>query len=375
MRAHSSISNSEAAAMPQTDADRMRRRFPLAAIAAVLLIILFEVMFVWHNRYHFWDANYVLLDQKKQAMTGDRPPDDVVILGSSRFYHVNPEPISELFHGAQVMNYAWGYCGVEAYEGMLRGLIDAGRVPSLILVDGAPEVFAYRPDTLTISQNPGLRVGFSVTVPPMAALRTEAGQKAWNTTWEIFTQYMTPPSTLYRDQIKTQFPTLLKGHLPPLPPQYDRLVTTWKKQGWFYFVKPNQVVDPAEFKMLEENTGPYVLRSNADIIYSYGRFIRLAKEHNVQVVILPVPNNEYAFEKFTDEGVYQQYDTWLNKLEAKYPNFHAPGPRWFYWPGALGDALHVNAKGAARHMQLILKQLDELDLPGVQNQTALDPET
>lgn len=365
MRARSSTFSSDAGGNSPGKEIAMIRCFPVAAVAAVILVILFEVVFVWNNRYHFWDANYILLDQKKQAMTDKRPADDIAILGSSRFYHVDPEPISELFGGAQVMNYAWGYCGVEAYEGMLRGFINAGRVPKVILVDGAPEVFAYRHDTLTISENPGLRVGFSVTVPPVAALRTEAGHKAWNTTWEILSQYMTPTSTLYRDQIKAEFSTLAKGHLPSLPPQYDRLVTTWRKQGWFYFVKPDQVVDPAEFEMLEKNTGPYVLRQNSDITYSYQRFVRLAREHGVQVVMLPVPNNEYAFEKFDREGVYRQYDQWLSKLEKKYDNFHAPGPRWFYWPGALGDALHVNAKGAARHMDLILKLLDELDLSGL----------
>src|SRR5688572_28683567 len=98
---------------PQRPASHLRS-IPIAAVLALLLILLFEAGFIWQYRYHFWDANYILLEKKRQAMNAPLPPDDLAILGSSRFYHVQPEPLARLLGpGSRVTNYAWGHCGVE----------------------------------------------------------------------------------------------------------------------------------------------------------------------------------------------------------------------------------------------------------------------
>jgi len=138
-----------------------------------------------------------------------------------------------------------------------------------------------------------------------------------------------------------------------LPPEYGAIVSAWEEQGWFYFGDPGHASEEAEFEALEKATGPYKLRKNSRISRRYERFVRLANEHGIQVIMLPLPNNGLVFDKFRQFGIYARYDKWLNDLERRYANFHAPKPRWLCWPGLLTDGLHVNAVGAHKHMELV----------------------
>src|SRR5687768_2559704 len=136
----SSTSNSE---VQQLASDRdqkpLSRRYPIAAVTTLVLICVLEIL-VYTSREFYWDANYLLLEKKRDALTGAVPADDVAIFGSSRFYHVRPQAIKEVVGlDKRVTNYSWGWCGVEAYEAMLRGLINAGRLPKVIVTDSYPE--------------------------------------------------------------------------------------------------------------------------------------------------------------------------------------------------------------------------------------------
>jgi hypothetical protein len=355
-----------------TQAEARNHAAPLAAIAAILLIVLFEVGFVWQFRYHIWDANYIFLEQKREKLTGDSPADDVAILGSSRFLHLRPAAISQAFGGATVTNYSWGYCGIEAYEAMLRGLITAGRAPKLVIVDGMPEIFGYNTAMLTVTQAPKLRTGFAVTAPFWATVRTEIGQKEWKTAWQLIAQRMTPPSTLYRDWVTAALKVLLStGHLPPLPDGYEETAGAWKRQGWTNFAPPASVATEADFKAFAKETGPYILRKESKkVAWRYERFIRLAAEHDIEILSVAVPNNDLVYAEFNQNGIYDHYSDWLEHLQRKYPNFHAPPPYYMHWPGMLGDAIHVNAAGAARHMNLVLQQIIKLQKAGHDLKTA-----
>ena len=329
----------------------------MALIAAIGLILLFEIGFVWQFRYHIWDANYIFLEQKRNKLTGDSPADDVAILGSSRFLHLKPSDISAALGGATVTNYSWGYCGIEAYEAMLRGLINAGRVPKLVIVDGMPEIFGNNTAVLTVTEAPKLRTGYAVTAPFLATMRTQIGQKEWRTAWQLFAQKMTPLSTQYRDWLRASLQVLLStGKLPPLPADYEETAGAWKKQGWTNFAPQAYVATQEDFKAFARETGPYVLRKESKkIAWKYERFVRLARDHNVQILSIAVPNNDLVFEAYTQQGIYEKYSEWLDGLQRKYNNFHAPRPHFLHWPDTLGDAIHVNAEGAKRHMEMVLQ--------------------
>lgn len=336
---------------------RGSRALPLAAAVACALVVAFEAG-VWKSRHFLWDANYILLETKRAAMAAPAPADDVAVLGSSRFYHVRPDAISAALGGARVTNYAWGYCGVEAYEAILRGLIQAGRTPKTVLVDGVPEIFAYKRELLSATKSEGLRTGLAVTAPASAAITTALAAHEYATGWQFLARKLTPPSTLNRQALATATKNFLKtGKKPALPPGYDRLVETWQRQGWFYFTDSAQIGSPADFNANAHVTGPWELRKSPGATAAYERFIALAARHNVQVILAPVPNNELAFNAFDRLGVYHRYDAWLTDLERRYPNFRAPAPRWYCWPGLLGDALHVNAAGAEKHMAQITQML------------------
>ncbi len=332
---------------------------PVAALTAAASIFLFETSFVWQYRHHFWDANYILLEKKRERLTQAQKPDDIAILGSSRFYHLQPGAIADLVgNGARVSNYSWAYCGVEAYESMLRGLLTAGRAPRTILVDGCPEICSFPSRLLTARDSEEYRTRLAVTVPFRAGIQTAVGQNAWNVAWDLFAYHVTPPSTVYREKVKAGLTTLLKTReLPPLPPNYENFVGNWLEQGWFYFALPERVAGPEDFQMLENATGPPLLRDNASVAASYERFVQLADANNINIIMLAVPTNPRMYQGFQEQRVFEKYDGWLTDLERMHSNFVAPGPRWMVWPGLLGDAGHVNAAGAKKHMDFVLELL------------------
>lgn len=334
------------------------RAAPWAALLALVVIVLFEYGFVWKNRHQIWDANYTLLEKKRRLLTGDTPPDSIAVLGTSRFYHLNPQAIAGLLPpGALVHNYAWGWAKLETYEAMLRGMVAAGRAPKAVVVDGLPELFAYNPDTL---EGTGIE-RYAETTPFTSALSTALRVHDWPTAWQLVSYHLTPPSTRYGDRVVRALRHLRARHtLPPLPEDYDKLVTTWQKQGWFQFAPPQHVASMADFRDLQIATGPWVVRENEKYTRIYEHFVAYAASQGIRVIMLPVANNPLAYDVFQSVGILARYDRWLADLQHKYPNFSAARPHAFTWgQEVMGDAGHLNAAGVARHMPMALEQLRE----------------
>lgn len=337
-------------------------KFPIAALAALALVIAFEAG-VWKYRYRLWDGHQVLSEKKRKVLLAAAEPDTIAIFGVSRFYHLRPDEIANtLGTDIQVTNYSWRWCGIEAYEAMLRGLIQARRVPKLILVDGIPEILGYKPYLVNARDNEIFQIGLAQTAPRLALLRTIVGLKEWKWFWNTITYTATPPSTLYRESVSSGLHRLIReGTLPPLPENYETVVETWEQKGWLVFAAGKRGTDK-EYRQLEQLTGPYKLYDNLLTLRAYERFLRLAERHGTRVILLPVPSNPLIYDAYKREGVFDAYDQWLNTLEKKHTNFQAPAPRWLNWPEAMGDAGHVHEEGAERHMRLILEMLNELDI-------------
>lgn len=361
---HARSSTSSSKLNDQQPQDPARKYgFPLAAVMAVVALLVIEGGLVWKNRHYWWDANYILLEKKRDMLTSGGAPDDVAIFGSSRFYHVRPQIVKSIIgEDKKVTNYSWGWCGVETYEAMLRGLIQNDRKPRVLILDGYPEIYGYPGHLMSITSHDVSRVGFLQTTPKMAALRTVAGLKEWKTLWGCLTHYATPPTAANRAGLIAAGKKWLAGEGLALPRDYDLMVTSWEEQGWFLFTPPDRVAGTEEFLELEKHTGPYKEYDNGAIEHAYERVIRLAQKNDIRVILLPAPNNTYVYEKFTKHGVYLKYDRMLHKLEADYPNFTAPPPRWFAWPGTLGDSNHVNAAGAEKHLQVLTDLLREQNI-------------
>lgn len=335
---------------------------PLAAAGAVVLIGLFELGFVWSNRHRLWDANYTLLEKKRDALSAPTEADTIAVFGTSRLYHVDPKRLQAFLPpGSRVTNYSWSWCGIEAYEAMLRGLINAGRIPKILLVEAQPELFGYTYQRLSVTGPDYFAQRYAETAPFGAALRTTIGLKEWQQAWNLLTYNLSPPSLLYQDRVKPALAHLLRqGALPDRPANYDFLVTRWETDGCFNYVNPpDKVADPAEFAALETETGPWTLRQHPALQHALSRMLKLAQKHDIRIIMIPVPNNDLAYQKFEANGVFATYDKWLDSLQQKFPNFSAPGPRYCAWPGMLGDAGHLNAAGTERHMNLVTEILRE----------------
>lgn len=363
MRGRLSISSSDE--MPRPQSRRRAAAWPWAALLAVVLVAAFEMGFVYQFRYRFWDSTYSLAEIKRRLLTSGAPADDVAILGNSRFYHVDPERLKEVFGpDARITNYAWAWCGMDIYEPMLRGMINAGRTPRIVIVDANAEMFGYRPELLSLAGDPSNQSRYNQTAPLLPGLRTELAQQLWGPAWHTFSSYLTPPSVVYGERVGKGLERLLKQRKLPKPRKdFTTYVEQWQQHGWFQFAA-ERVSDWDEYRHVETINGPYTLFDNPQARQAYERFLRLAQAHNVRVILLPVPHNTLQYEAYLRNGVYAAFDQWLNAMQEKYPVFSAPAPRWQDWPGMLGDAGHLNSAGIQRHMDLMVEMLKQVQEDG-----------
>jgi len=333
-------------------------KFPVAAVIAICLVLAFEIGYVHHYRYRFRDSTYSLAELKRNLMTSSAKPDDVAIFGNSRFYHVDPARLKEVFgKDARITNYAWARCGVETYEAMLQGLIAAHRPPKVLLVDGNPEFFGYREELLTISGDPANQSRYSQTAPFFSALRVELAQHLYGPAWQTIEDFLTPPSIFYGERVRKGVKRLLEDRRSPKPRQnFGPIVGEWQHQGWLQFA-PERIADEQEFYEREKLYGPYKLYDNRHVQQSYERFLALAQKHDIVVIMLQVPVNRLVFDSYESTGVFDAYGKWLDGLEKQFPVFKAPPPRRQYWPGALGDAGHLNRAGIRQHMDYMVATL------------------
>ena len=334
-------------------------RWPLAAVIAIILIAAFEYGFIWKNRHRLWHTNYSLLDVKRTALrTG--PADDADILGMSRFYHIDPAAVAKALGVKRVSNYSWASCGMETYQVMLQALIDSGRKPRTLIVDGFPEMFSYRPELLSASGDEMNRLRYRETVALWPAIKTACSQRDYLAVHRLLEYNLMPPSMRYADRVKRGLKSLKgKKSLPDLPDDYPRMVEQWQASGWFVFPPPGRAASDQDFIDLERETHCATLKENRTAQETFERFLALAGQENISVIMLPVPNTDRAYAQNQANGVFAAHDAWLNSLETRFPHFSAPQPRHMQLPGMFGDATHVNAAGAQAHMDLLLPMLEK----------------
>lgn len=335
--------------------------WPRAAALAVALVVTFEAGFVYKFRYRFWDSTYSLAEIKRNLLTSDIPADDIAILGNSRFYHIDPHRLKAVFgDNLRITNYAWAWCGTEVYEPMLRAMIHSGRKPKVVIVDANPELFGYKEYLLSTAGDPSNQSRYRQTAPFWPGLRFQLVRGLWGPAWDTLSARITPPSVNYGERVANGVERAIKDQKLPKPRQdFGQMVEHWRQHGWLQFA-PERVSEWAEYEHLETLNGPYIVNKNPHVLESYERFLALAQEHGVEVILLPIPHNELQYAAYERNGVFAAYDKWLNEMQAKYPVFRAPAPRWQTWPGMLADAGHLNKAGIQRHMELIVTMLNEL---------------
>ncbi len=350
---------SEDASLRPHNSPWLSGKIPLAAILAIVTIVCLESMLV-RLRHYYYDAYTIMLDDKRQLLKS--APADVLIFGNSRGHHVDPEQVSQALPGQpEVKNVTWAWCGVEIYYAELKARIATGNIPATVIVDGFPEMFTYPETSLSVVNNPHFLSGYAQIAPPVAGVYTLLRQHLPAEAWEAFTIYATPPSARYRRFLLPNAKKFLKDGDWPYPPlHYDDIVRKIRQDGWFLCVPPEQVAPESVFLDLQKTLSPLVLRKNERIVKAYERFISLADEHNIKIIMVGMPANPVFHKVFSDNGAYGAYDEWLDKMQQRYDTFAAPAPRYYSEEGILGDPWHVNQKGAQIHMQILTETLENL---------------
>jgi hypothetical protein len=119
--------------------------------------------------------------------------------------------------------------------------------------------------------------------------------------------------------------------------------------------------DPAiMLKVLEDVFGRFENREDEALTATFERFLLLAEERGIPVLIIPTPCPQYMQEFYTARGVMPFYERTLARWDADYEFVKVAEPRLWVQPNDLfGDPGHVNTPGAELYNEFLSQWMRE----------------
>jgi len=313
------------------------RRVPWGLAGMLAIVAIFE-SFVAANSLRF--SRIEPDDWRSAAEAAERevPSGGVLILGDSQVkFGISPFQVeAEVGQPAQCLAIQGGQAPSSYF--LLRKALKAGMIPSAVVVDFEPNLLRD---------------------PPTNKPRMWAELASLKECYEL--------ASSLRDL--TEFSSMALGRI--LPSYRDRLEVRGNLMAAFKGETPNTA---AMIEMARRNRGMNrgaILMSKdlgdhkhdistwgnptpvpwkpADVNDLYARrLLRLALDHKIPVYAALMPLSPGVQDKYEQSGLDGRYVAWIEKLQARFPNFHVLDWRHAnYGPLAFFDALHLNSVGAS----------------------------
>jgi hypothetical protein len=339
------------------------RAFPWAAAFAVAIIFSIEIICIQPRWASWTEPLNQVIHMKKQRLMSPGLVDKVAILGDSRMFHVEPARVMKALHlDGRADNYAWAWCGYEAYDAVLRGLISyKDSPPKAVIVSSHPEMPAYVPQWTTVGGNADMRERLFQAAPVLSQIETLVLLHEYANGWQQFERTLMPPSFVYAPSIRTWLKDRIH-HRPydTLPVERQRIVSKYEADGAFMYHASGEV-KPAELQEFEKTAGPFKVHKNTLARNAFSQFLATAQAHNVQVIMIALPVPQPIFDIYSQRGILADYAAQVKQWEKKYPIFHPVGNVALRYP--IEDFLdpgHVNEKGREKHEKTIDEALESL---------------
>jgi len=343
-------------------ADAVIRTFPWAAALAVVIIFAVELAWVQPRWTSWTEPLNEVIHTKKQHLLSPEPVDSLAIFGDSRMFHIEPKRVLRALHmSGHADNFAWAWCGYEAYDAMLRGLIaHKDAPPKVIIVSSHPEMPAYVPLWTTMGGNADMRERLFQAAPIFSQIDTLVRLHEYHNAWQQFERTLMPPSFVYAPSIRTYLKDKL--HRRPydtLPAERERIVSNYRESGAFMYhaggeVKPQELID------FEKTAGPFKVHKNSLARLAFGQFLATAEAHQVEVIMVPLPVPAPIYDIYSTRGILSDYAAQVSKWKQQYSTFHPLGSVALRYPAEdFLDPGHVNEKGREKHEAKVEKVLSD----------------
>lgn len=321
-------------------------RCPTAAIVACLLILMAEG-WILANKHLFLDDVFPVMTEKVREMRSGNAATEIVIMGDSRFFHMDTKNTAEAFGGGRrVFNYSWPNFGVEAYLYALNAYTHYNPTPEIMIVNFTPELVATPTEYLRINKHEIVRSRAYETIPLIPHVATILETRNWHYLWLHTVARATPPSATYRRLLNQAILSIitLKG-IPPREPILDRHIREFQRNGSFVLFDET-TYDP-EF-LARFNEGLFVLDAYGDeeVLRLFQKFLHKADSLGIVVVVLNTPVPEDLVVYYQTIGGLSIFERWVEMIRSEHENLVIVDPLLPVFPNEfMADIGHVNAAG------------------------------
>ena len=329
---------------PSAEDSRMSRSFPWPGhrvpwglLGMFALVGLFESFVAGHGvRFSRIEPD----DWRSTARVAERevPSGGILILGDSQVkFGISPFQVeAEVGQPAQCLAIQGGQAPSSYF--LLRKALQAGMIPSAIVVDFEPNLLREPPTgkTRMWAELATLRECYE-----LASSERDFAEFAGMALGRIL------PSYRARLEIRGNLMAALKAE-------------TSNTSALIELARRNRGMNRGAILMSKDlgnhqhdvstwgNPMPEPWKAN-DVNDLYARrLIRLALDHKIPVYAALMPLSPGVQTKYEQSGIDGRYVAWLGKLQSRFPNFHVLDWRHAdYGPLAFFDALHLNSVGAS----------------------------
>lgn len=343
-------------------------RWPVAALVAVFLIVVVETM-AYRNRIFGLDAVFPITNRKLAVLKDESRSFNVIVMGDSRYFHIDPAVLEKAFGGRSGFNFSWPHFGPEAYDYFLHAYLHYRRPPEIIVANFTPELITTPGHYTHIEETELVRSRAFEVLPTLPHVTNIIKRGNWKYLWLYIKSISAPPTATYRTGWLRILQSVLAGDgIPGFPDWQQRYIDEYNRTESFV-ISVDQQLGPnavAEFNekifRLENLADPNALRRFRD-------FVEYARESGIVVVIVntPIPADLLAYYK--EIGVMDSFENWLQQINA-YDNVVVAEPVIPIYPDELlADIGHVNAAGDKRFEEELAGRIAPL-LPVIEEKLA-----
>lgn len=317
--------------------------FPTGFLIAILLLVGAEVLARAHSSLFIPLADQLMLYKKDHMMQPQKPYANAVIIGDSRGMGLDARLISgqlskELQRPFQVYNYTVPGFGVQGYFLFLEKYLKYNRKPETIFL-------CTRPLMLTGDDFLGKKANYSHKHRFFAFFSMEEYRKVVSPGffWTSLPLALRERSILitYRASIKAVLVRVLLGQYKP--PKADQEALIESMNGGYPLEGVRLVGDKDIQQSLAGQEG---FKLDQDALYWYEKFLQLAQNNGVPVVVFNLPFIVDVFAKGQRDGSNDRYRALMRAIKKHYAHLRLVEPllesydRKYY-----ADVDHLNVAG------------------------------
>ena len=335
-------------------------RWPVAALAALLVILTIEAL-VYQSRGAFLDDVFPVAVRKQQAMTDGQDPEDILIMGDSRYFSIRPDSVEQAFGpDFEARNFTWPFFGVDAYVYTMESYLEYNPPPRIILTSFMPNYISIPTEFLRLGEVQLMADRAFLSLPSYPLFKSLLDDGRWRLAWDLFEYTAMPPSATYRNGIQRALSSILEGEGWPKRPEREASWLEQYEEHGAILLFEDEVNGPNAVQNYIDNYTPLELFEDPEVLSIFEEFLEIADQNDVPVVLVNTPLPNVVVDYYEEKGILEAYRGHIAAFQKRHENLYIVEPLIRRFPNDhLGDLGHLNRAGDERFHEIFPAVLEK----------------